>query len=223
MMNLLVTADGGLTTAGYVISVIAVIALAAIVAVLLNKIGGGKKLTTQQLVTCAAALALAYITSYIKLFKLPFGGSVTLFSMLFIVLIGYWYGAKVGILTGLVYGIFQFLQEPYVLSFFQVCCDYILAFGAMGVAGFFSKSKKYGLQKAYLAAIIARGVFHSLGGYLYWMDYMPENFPQSLAALYPIIYNYSYILLEGVLTLVVISIPAVAQGLNQIKKTVTAK
>ena len=55
------------------------------------------------------------------------------------------------------------------------------------------------------------------------MDYMPENFPQSLAALYPIIYNYSYILLEGVLTLVVISIPAVAQGLNQIKKTVTAK
>ena len=223
MMNLLVTADGGLTTAGYVISVIAVIVLAAIVAVLLNKNGGGKKLTTQQLVTCAAALALAYITSYIKLFKLPFGGSVTLFSMLFIVLIGYWYGAKVGILTGLVYGIFQFLQEQYVLSFFQVCCDYILAFGAMGVAGFFSKSKKYGLQKAYLAAIIARGVFHSLGGYLYWMDYMPENFPQSLAALYPIIYNYSYILLEGVLTLVVISIPAVAQGLNQIKKTVTAK
>lgn len=222
MMNLLVTADGGLTTAGYVVSVIAVIVLVAIAAVLLSKNGGGKKLTTQQLVTCAAALALAYITSYIKLFKLPFGGSVTLFSMLFIVLIGYWYGAKVGILTGLVYGIFQFLQEPYVLSFFQVCCDYILAFGAMGVAGFFSKAKKHGLQKAYLAAIIARGAFHSLGGYLYWMDYMPENFPQSLSALYPIIYNYSYILLEGVLTLVIISIPAVAKALDQIKKTVTA-
>ena len=79
--------------------------------------------TIQQLVTCAVALALAYVTSYIKIFKLPFGGSVTLFSMLFIVLIGYWYGIKVGILTGLVYGIFQFLQEPYVLSFFQVCCD----------------------------------------------------------------------------------------------------
>lgn len=37
MMNLLVTADGGLTTAGYVVSVIAVIVLVAIVAVLLNK------------------------------------------------------------------------------------------------------------------------------------------------------------------------------------------
>lgn len=219
MMNLLVTADGGLTTAGYVVSAAAVIILIAIVAILLNKTNKTLKLTTQQLAICAVALALAYVTSYIKIFKLPFGGSVTLFSMLFIVLVGYWYGPKVGILTGLVYGIFQFLQEPYVLSFFQVCCDYILAFGAMGIAGFFSKAKKHGLQKAYIAAIIARGAFHALGGYLYWMDYMPENFPQSLAALYPIIYNYSYILMEGVLTLIVISIPAVSKALDQIKKT----
>lgn len=219
MMNLLVTADGGLTTAGYVAAVAAVVVLIAVVAIILNKTSKTIKLTTQQLVTCAVALALAYVTSYIRIFKLPFGGSVTLFSMLFIVLIGYWYGPKVGILTGLVYGIFQFLQEPYVLSFFQVCCDYVLAFGAMGIAGFFSRSKKHGLQKAYIAAIIARGAFHSLGGYLYWMDYMPENFPQSLAALYPIIYNYSYILMEGVLTLIVISIPAVTKALDQIRKT----
>ena len=163
----------------------------------------------------------AYVTSYIKLFKLPFGGSVTLFSMLFIVLIGYWYGAKIGILTGLVYGIFQFLQEPYVLSLFQVCCDYILAFGAMGIAGFFSKSKKHGLVKAYLAAILARGAFHALGGYLYWMDYMPSNFPKSLTALYPIIYNYSFILAEGILTVIVISIPAVSKALNQIRTATT--
>lgn len=53
------------------------------------------------------------------------------------------------------------------------------------------------------------------------MSYMPDNFPKSLAALYPIIYNYSYILLEGVLTLIIISIPAVSKALNQIKKTVT--
>ena len=197
MFQLLVNADGGLTTAGYAVSALAVILLAAAVIFFCSKNSSTRKMTTQQLVTCAVALALAYVTSYIKIFKLPFGGSVTLFSMLFIVLIGYWYGAKIGILTGLVYGIFQFLQEPYVLSLFQVCCDYILAFGAMGVAGFFSKSKKHGLVKAYLAAILARGAFHALGGYLYWMDYMPSNFPKSLTALYPIIYNYSFILAEG--------------------------
>lgn len=219
MMKFLVTADGGLTTMGYVTFVVAVIVLIAIIAVLFFKNGNAKKLTTQQLVTCAVALALAYVTSYIKLFKLPFGGSVTLFSMLFIVLIGYWYGPKVGILTGLVYGIFQFLQEPYVLSFFQVGCDYVLAFGAMGVAGFFAKSQKHGLQKAYLAAILARGAFHSLGGYLYWMDYMPENFPQSLAALYPIIYNYSYLLAEGVITVIVLKVPTVEKALERVRKS----
>lgn len=222
MFQLLVNADGGLTTAGYAISALAVILLAAAVIFFCSKNSSTRKMTTQQLVTCAVALALAYVTSYIKIFKLPFGGSVTLFSMLFIVLIGYWYGAKIGILTGLVYGIFQFLQEPYVLSLFQVCCDYILAFGAMGIAGFFSKSKKHGLIKAYISAILARGAFHALGGYLYWMDYMPDNFPKSLTALYPIIYNYSFILAEGIITVIVISIPAVSKALNQIRTATTA-
>ncbi|MCU6764248.1 energy-coupled thiamine transporter ThiT [Blautia ammoniilytica] len=221
MMDFLVTADGGLTTAGYVTSIAAMVILVVIAAVLFHKKSSSGKLTTQQLVTCAVALALAYATSYLKVFSLPFGGSVTLCSMLFIVLIGYWYGPKIGILTGLVYGIFQFLQEPYVLSFFQVCCDYILAFGAMGIAGFFSKSNKYGLQKAYVAAILARGVFHVLGGYLYWMSYMPENYPKSLSAIYPIVYNYSYILAEGVITLILISIPAVSKALVQVRKMVT--
>lgn len=87
-------------------------------------------------------------------------------------------------------GILQFIQEPYVLSFFQVCCDYILAFAALGVAGFFAK-QSHGLLKGYIVAVIARGAFHALGGYLYWMSYMPDNFPKSLTAIYPIVYNYS--------------------------------
>ena len=87
-------------------------------------------------------MALAYIASYIRLIpKMPYGGSVTLFSMLFICLIGYWYGVRAGIMTGLAYGILQFIQEPYVLSLFQVCCDYVLAFAGLGLAGLFSKSK----------------------------------------------------------------------------------
>ena len=65
---------------------------------------------------------------------------------------------------------------------------------------------------------MARGAFHALGGYLYWMDYMPDNFPKSLTAVYPILYNYSYLLVEGVITVIVISIPAVAKGLARVKK-----
>lgn len=66
-----------------------------------------------------------------------------------------------------------------------------------------------------------KGCVHALGGYLYWMDYMPDNFPKSLTALYPIIYNYSYILLEGVLTIAVISIPAVSSALGRMRVMAT--
>lgn len=218
MFDLLVNAEGGLTTAGYVVCAVAGIALFVLAIIFAGKNSEKKKMGTRQLVFCAMAIALAYVTSYLKLFSLPWGGSVTLCSMLFIVLIGNWYGVQTGIFAGLAYGIMQFLQEPYVLSFFQVCCDYILAFAALGIAGFFTKSS-HGLLKGYIAAVIARGAFHALGGYLYWMDYMPENFPQSLKAIYPIVYNYSFLLAEAVITIIVISIPAVVKGLGQVKKS----
>ena len=217
MTELLVNAEGGLTTAGYAVTIIAGIALFLAAVFFASKSSSKKRMSTKQLVFCAAALALAYLTSYIKLFEMPWGGSVTLFSMLFIVLIANWYGPKTGVLVGLAYGIIQFIQEPYVLSFFQVCCDYILAFAALGVAGFFARGK-YGLVKGYIAAVLARGAFHALGGYLYWMDYMPDNFPKALASLYPILYNYSYLLVEGAITVLVISIPAVSKALARVKQ-----
>lgn len=218
MFNFMVTADGGLTTAGYAISIAIGVVLFIAASFFAGKHSAKKHITTRQMVFCAAALALAFITSYIKLFEMPWGGSVTLCSMLFIVLIGNWYGVGTGVLCGLAYGILQFLQEPYVLSFFQVCCDYVFAFAALGVAGFFAK-KNHGLLKGYIAAVIARGAFHALGGYLYWMDYMPDNFPKSLSAIYPIAYNYSFLLVEAVITIVVISIPAVVKALGQVKRT----
>ncbi len=218
MFSFMVNAEGGLTTAGYAVSIVIGIILFVVAIVLAGKSSQKKKMTTRQIVFCAAALALAFVASYIKLFTMPWGGSVTLCSMLFIVLIANWYGVQTGILCGLAYGILQFLQGPYVLSFFQVCCDYILAFAALGIAGFFAK-KEHGLLKGYLVAVIARGAFHSLGGYLYWMDYMPENFPQSLKWIYPIAYNYSFLLVEALITGIIISIPAVTKGLAQIKKT----
>ncbi|MCI9238048.1 energy-coupled thiamine transporter ThiT [Lachnospiraceae bacterium 50-23] len=218
MFSFFVTAEGGLTTAGYAVCIAAGLILFLAALIFAGKESEKKGLSTKQLVFCAMAMALAFVTSYMKIFRMPWGGSITLCSMLFIVLIANWYGVKAGISVGLAYSILQFIQEPYVLSFFQVCCDYFLAFAALGAAGFFAKSS-HGLVKGYIAAVIARGAFHALGGYLYWMDYMPDNFPQSLKSIYPIAYNYSYLLAEALITVIVISIPAVARALEQVKKT----
>lgn len=217
MLNFMVNAEGGLTTAGYAICIVLGIVVFGIALFFAGKNSEKNKMSAKQLACCAMAMTLAFITSYIKIFSLPWGGSVTLCSMLFIVLVANWYGVRTGILVGFTYGMLQFLQEPYVLSLFQVCCDYVLAFAALGVAGFFAKQKN-GLLKGYIVAVLARGAFHALGGYLYWMDYMPDNFPKSLAAVYPIAYNYSFLLAEGLITIVIISIPAVQKALGRVKK-----
>ena len=215
-MSTFITPDGGLTGAGYAAFIIAAVAALLIGSVLAGNRSKKKIFPAKQLAFCGLALALAFVTSYVHIYKLPFGGSVTLFSMLFIVLIANWYGAGTGILVGLVYGIMQFIQEPYFLTFFQVCCDYLFAFAALGIAGFF-RNKKNGLTIGYIAGVIGRGVFASIAGYVFWMDYMPETFPSSLDWAYPVIYNFSYLLAEGIVTLIVINIPAMKKALSQVK------
>ena len=214
MLNFMVNAEGGLTTAGYAICIvlgIVVFGIALFLPVIQKKIN-----VRETACVLCMAMALAFITSYIKIFSLPWGGSVTLCSMLFIVLVANWYGVRTGIWLDLHMECSSFTGAIRT-SLFQVCCDYVLAFAALGVAGFFAKQKN-GLLKGYIVAVLARGAFHALGGYLYWMDYMPDNFPKSLAAVYPIAYNYSFLLAEGLITIVIISIPAVQKALGRVKK-----
>ena len=138
--------------------------------------------------------------------------------MFFVAFVGYLFGPGVGFAAAFVYSILQFIQSggTYMLTPFQVCCDYFFAFTALGASGFF-KGKKNGLVIGYIAAVLLRGIFHTIGGYIYWMDYMPESFPSSLAAIYPICYNFAYILPEAVITVIVILLPPVKKGLGTVK------
>lgn len=206
-----------LTTAGTILmAVLAAAALILAALVLGKKESVGKVFSIKTLTFSAMAMALAFVTSYIKVFELPYGGSVTLFSMLFICLIGYWYGPKAGILTGFAYSILQFLQEPYILTPLQVCLDYFFAFAALGLSGFF-RNRKNGLVIGYLAGAFARGLCHTIGGYLFWMAYMPDNFPKAFTKVYPIVYNYSYIGLEALVTVIILSVPTVKKAMERVK------
>lgn len=179
--------------------------------------GVDKNLRTIRLTVSAVSLALAFVTSFIELYKNPWGGSVTLFSMFFVCFVGYLYGPVTGLTAAFAYSILQFVQSggSYVLSIPQTLFDYFLAFTALGIAGFFYK-RKHGMLIGYIVACLCRGVFASIAGYLYWMDYMPENFPKSLTKVYPIIYNYSYILVEMALTIIVLMIPPVNKAIRRI-------
>lgn len=228
-MSLFLNQEDGyysLTTTGVIAFVVIIVVLVMLIAFFRKKENAettnAKTFSAKQLVFSAVALALGFVTSYVKIIDMPWGGSVTLCSMLFVTLIGYWYGPKIGLTAGFAYGILQFLQGggSYILSPMQVCMDYILAFAALGLSGFFSQ-KKNGLLKGYLFAVFIRGLFHTVGGYLYWMDYMPESFPKSFAFLYPFAYNYAYLLIEGFITVVILLLPPVKNAMTRVKTLAT--
>ena len=171
------------------------------------------KNTTKKLVYSALGIALALVTSYIKLWEMPMGGSVTLLSMLFVCLIGYWFGLKYGLITGIAFGLLQFIIDPYMLSIPQVILDYPFAFGALGLSGLFC-SKKFGLQIGYVIGVVGRFVCSTLSGVIFFADYAPEGMNPWI---YSIAYQGSYLGVELVLTLIIISIPPVAKALSLVK------
>lgn len=201
-----------LTPAGY-----GVLVLLMLLALLLPTVFSGKgnrKMTTKQLTYCSIAMALAIVASFIKFAKLPFGGSITMFSMFFICFIGYLYGPKLGLMTGVSYGILQLLIDPYIYAPLQVLLDYPLAFGALGLSGCFWKSR-HGLIKGCTVGMLCRYLCHVISGYVFFASYAPEGMNPMV---YTLSYNLTYILPELIATLILISLPAVARALNQVKQ-----
>lgn len=174
-----------------------------------------KRFGTRQLVFSAMAMALAMVTSMIKVVDMPMGGSVTLFSMLFICLIGYWYGPKGGLMTAVAYGVLQLIVDPYIISIPQMLTDYILAFGALGLSGIFSKAK-HGLAKGYIVGILGRFFFTFLSGMIFFGSYAASY--NMTAPVYSFLYNGAYLGLEALFTLILAAIPAVSRGLAGVKR-----
>lgn len=198
----------------------ALVALMLVLLILACYLTGDKaKFKTKHLVFSAVAMALAMITSFLKLFEAPMGGSVTLFSMLFICCIGYWYGLRTGIMTGVAYGLLQLISDPYIISLPQMITDYVLAFGALGLSGIFC-NKKNGLVKGYIVGVLGRYLFAFLSGLIFFGMYA-EGSGMS-APVYSLAYNGSYLGCEAAITLIVLAIPAVNRAFAKVREMAVA-
>ena len=135
------------STTGQVIIVVVIVAL-----FLLILISGRKKKTdTKTMAVCALLTAMAIALSYIKVFTMPQGGSITLFSMVPIVLAGYFYGTRRGLMVGAAVGLLNLLFGPYVIHPAQMLLDYPIAFGALAIgAPLRDKCGKMSLTATYL-------------------------------------------------------------------------
>ena len=175
-----------------------------------------KRQFNARVLTCSAlCIALSVLLSNVKMFQMPQGGTVTAFSMLFIVLVGYWFGPAAGILAGIAGGLLQLAIDPFVIHPWQLLLDYPLGFGALGIAGFFRNTMKNntpgspsirfdGLCIGYTAGALARWFMSFLSGFIFFAEYAGDMNP----AIYSAVYNMSYILPEIILTLVILFVPA---------------
>lgn len=205
-----------LTGMGYGVLIV-VMLLILLLGCFLSNPSGKKKLSIKALVFSAMAIALAMVTSMIKIVDMPMGGSVTLCSMLFVCLIGYLFGLRTGLMAAIAYGFLQLVVDPYIISIPQMLTDYIFAFGALGISGVFS-NQKYGLIKGYLLGVLGRYFFAFLSGMIFFGSYAASY--NMSAPVYSLAYNGAYLGPEALITVVILSIPPVGKGLERVKSMV---
>lgn len=184
--------------------VVAVVAVLLLIIMLSSK-EKEKKTDVRALTVSALMIALAMVLSAIKIFTMPQGGTVTLFGLLPIVICAYLLGTRSGVMAGVCVGLITLIFDPYVIHPIQLIVDYPLAFGSMGLAGLL-RNKKNGLVTGYILGIFCRYLCAVISGVVFFGEYAPEGFSALTWSLW---YNLTYIAAEGILTVIILSIPAV--------------
>lgn len=158
---------------------------------------------------CSIMVALATVLSMLKLFELPYGGSITPASMLPIIIIAYRHGAKFGLGSAVVASGIQALLGLKNFSYFTTwqslvtlaVFDYVIAFSVFGLGGIFKKCiKKQSLSMLMGSALacLLRYVCHVISGATVWAGL---SIPTEAALIYSIGYNATYMIPETVITL----------------------
>lgn len=178
--------------------------------------GKNKKTDTKALAVSALLVALSIILNQIIIFKMPQGGSITVFSMVPIVLCAYFYGVRRGLMAGMCVGLINLIFNPYVIHPIQLILDYPLAFGALAFGGIFA-AKKNGLIKGYVFGVLCRYICAVLSGVIFFGAYAPEGFNAITWSLW---YNATYLGVEGIITIIVLSIPKVKRMFEGFKKKI---
>ena len=187
---------------------------------------------TESALLIALGTVLALLTNYIPFLNLPYGGLVTVFSMVPLILLSYRYGTGWGFFSGIVFGLIQmalglttgvFSGAGFYVVIFSALLDYFLAYGVIGLAGMFKRKLKNPFVSVGVGSLfvcILRYFVHTLSGALLFGSYAEwyfteggfptdagavilENFSgEALSWIYSVVYNAMYMIPETVITVV---------------------
>lgn len=186
---------------------------------------------TKMLAMGGIMISLGTLLSLIPIFSLPFGGSVTLFSMAPVMLCAYFYGVKFGLICGTVFGFVQaiigglsygvFASQKWYGFLLVLFLDYVIAYASMGFTGIFRKkirSQRLSLAVGAVLSGFIRLCCHFLSGVIIWGSYAEstlEGFEfgrrllekysgNELIAIYSVLYNSSFLVPEMIITIAVL-------------------
>jgi thiamine transporter len=182
-------------------------------------LGVGTKKTTwnsRRIAMGAMCIAIAFVLSCIRLFRMPQGGSITPASMLPLVLFMVACGPLQGFVVGCAYGLLQLITDPYVIHPVQMLLDYPLASGAMilcCLATLLPIGKRWQLPVAVLLAGIGNYIMAVLSGSIFFAEYAGEQ----NAWIYSLTYNISYLGPNVVVCMLVACIPGMTRLVDMIR------
>lgn len=192
--------DGELNPLALWIGAIAILCVILIITLL----GDNKKFVfdAKCLATAGICTALSLVLSLIKVFTLPQGGSVTIASLLPLFLFSYIYGARKGVLVGLILGLLNFACDPWFVHPGQFLLDYILAFSAIGISGmfgkydFFTKHIQLGFIFGAIISTLIRYISHTISGIFAFSIYATSD-----VILYSLGYN-AFVWIDSAISIV---------------------
>jgi thiamine transporter len=162
------------------------------------------KIPIKVLAEVVAMVGLAGVLELIPFLQMPEGGRVTLAAMVPIFIVALRRGPRAGFLAGIAFGIVVLVEEPFVYHPVQFLLDYPLAFGSIGLAGFFRNLRWPWLPTVGVAVGIGgRFVCHFISGLVFFASYAPTGMNP---ALYSAIYNALYLVPELIISEVVAGI-----------------
>lgn len=181
--------DVGLSAGIYALCVAGLLIAMLIIAYFTGK---RQKWTTRDIAYASMVVAMSFILSYIKLFSMPQGGTITPASLLPIMLYVAAFGIGRGLVVGFAYGLLQLLQGAYVVHPAQLLLDYPMAFGALALGGVVNAIPMPNILKlpaAIFLGYVGRAAMAVLSGVIFFSAYAGDQ----NAWLYSIGYNISYL------------------------------
>lgn len=177
-----------------------------------------RKDNLRKLTICSVMLALSVVLSFLKVWEMPMGGSVTLLSMLPVCLVSKKYGVSGALPTAFLFSVIQFVQGFASGNVFVYCTtastwiicmlfDYIVPFTVLGFSGAFRNKltavrifkyefRYFGFILGIIMVMLLRFVCHYVTGVVIWGQWAEGMSPY----LYSFLYNGQYMLPECIFT-----------------------